>query len=100
MEWISIKDSMPPFLGNEKDYSVYVWITDGELTEIAQYIYLPRNYGCAVDDDEERATCGPQPHWHPEVDCSSFKKGDKCFGRIEINDVTHWMPLPEPPKEK
>lgn len=97
MNWISVEERLPEVLDKEESISIYVWVTDGTLIEIAQYIYKPRSYGCAVDDDETKATCGPQPHWHPEVDCSSFREGDKCFGRIEIFDITHWMPLPTPP---
>lgn len=98
VEWISIKDKFPPFLDKENDISQYVWVTDGQIIEIAHYIFKPRKYGCAVNDDYQEATCGPQPHWH-FLDDGSFKEGDRCFRKIETNEVTHWMALPEPPKE-
>lgn len=97
MEWVSVKDRLPKCMDKDMDYSVYVLVTDGELIEIANYIYKPRTYGCAVDDDAYKATCGPQPHWHFLDEVGSFKSSDLCFGRIETNEVTHWMPLPEPP---
>lgn len=99
-DWISVDESLPDFLGEDKDTSVYVWVTDGFLIEIAQYIYRPRSYGCAIDDDEQKATCGPQPHWHPDVEIGSFRDGDHCFGHIEIFEITHWAYLPLPTKNK
>ena len=99
MKWISVEDKLPPFCGSEEnDTSQYVWVTDGEIIELAEYIFKPRNYGCAVSDDYQEATCGPQPHWH-FLYHRSFKEGDLCFARIENNEVTHWMPLPTPPKD-
>ncbi len=98
-EWISVKEGLPEPRYKDKDISWYVWVTDGKMIEIAQYIHRPRNYGCAIDDDEERATCGPEPHWHPETEIEPFIGGDKCFGRIENAEITHWMPLPNPPKD-
>ena len=95
-DWIRVEDQLPDFLGKSKDVSQYVWVTDGELIEIARFIFRPRNYGCAVDDDEEEATCGPQPHWHFEK-YNAFIEGDISFGKIESNEITHWMPLPKPP---
>jgi hypothetical protein len=95
-DWISVTDSLPRvFSKDSKETSCYVLVTDGELVEIAFYVFEPRNYGCAVDDDEEEATCGPQPHWHFD-DGGCFRDGDRCFGRIETHKVTHWQYLPEP----
>jgi hypothetical protein len=102
MEWVNVSDKLPPFFpleGDQKITSQYVWVTDGKLIEIAHYIFRPRNYGCAVDDEDEKATCGCQPHWHLERETQSFIDGDKCFGFIETSEITHWMSLPKPPKE-
>lgn len=96
-DWINISDRLPDYVGESKTDSFYVWVTDGELIEIAKYIHRPRNYGCAVDDDEQKATCGPQPHWHFE-EIGSFFEGDLCFKRLETLEITHWMPLPLPPE--
>lgn len=100
MEWISVEERLPDTSDEEGCTSVYVLVTDGKYIEIGQYIFKPRSYGCAVDDDWQKATCGPQPHWHPDEDGSCFKDGDKCFGSIEIFDITHWMPFPKPPREE
>jgi len=98
-KWISVKDRLPPLLDDSKDYSCYVWVTCGEIIEIGNYIYRPRSYGCAVSDDYQEAACGADPHWHLERDIPSFVNGDMCFGRIEISEIKHWMPLPEPPSD-
>lgn len=97
MEWISVNDKLPPCLNEDRDISMFVWITNGDLIEIARYVYRPRNYGCAVHTDDEKASCGPQPHWHPDIEIPSFLEGDMCYGRIEVNEITHWMHLPSPP---
>ena len=38
---------------------------------------------------------------HLEVDCNGYCYGGRVSDtRNQERDVTHWMPLPEPPKEK
>jgi hypothetical protein len=96
-QWMKVDEELPPCFDKDRNISVCVFVTDGILIEIARYVYKPRNYGCAVDDDEQKATCGPQPHWHFEGE-GAFKEGDRCFGSIETFDVTHWMTLPKPPR--
>lgn len=97
MEWISVKEGLPGPLG-KGDSSIYVWVTDGHVIEIGQYVFKPRSYGCAIDDDEMEATCGPPPHWHIETKVAAFKGGDKSFSVVETENITHWMPLPDAPK--
>lgn len=99
MEWISVNNQLPPALDKDKDCSIYVLVTNGKVIEFAQFIFRPRNYGCAVDDDEMEATCGPQPHWHFTRE-GVYKEGDRCIAYIETHEVTHWMSLPELPKDK
>jgi hypothetical protein len=68
-EWISVKDRLP------EKYGKYLALTPGYLKGFDQYnawlIY-----------------------YHPE---SGFYDNDPR-GDIPIDDVTHWMPLPQPPK--
>lgn len=99
-QWVSIKDRLPEKIFTETSY--YVWVTDGILIEIAQYIHRPRNYGCCIKDDDEDphiSICPAYPHWHFE-EGGSFRDGDRCFGYIESSEITHWMALPKPPRNE
>jgi len=71
MEWISVKDRLPE---SETRVLTY-WL---ECVEIG-YLTIP---------EDKRFI----PYW-----CDS---GDEqpCYAKINENTVTHWMPLPEPPK--
>ena len=69
-EWISVKDRLP------EKYGRYLALTPGYLKGFEQYdawlIY-----------------------YHPE---SGFYDADPQWGDIPMDDITHWMPLPGPPK--
>ena len=70
LEWISVKDRLP------EKYGRYLALTPGYLKGFEQYnawlIY-----------------------YHPE---SGFYDTDPQWGDIPMDDITHWMPLPQPPK--
>ena len=69
MEWISVKDRLP------------------ETTKIVDIYSGERITGCQYHDYPKEE--GNYKHFH-------------CLrGRydIKVEDVTHWMPLPEPPKD-
>ena len=68
-EWISVKDRLP------EKYGRYLALTPSRLKgkEYDEWLiyYLPQ---------------------------SGFYDTDPEWGDIEMDDVTHWMPLPQPPK--
>ena len=71
MEWISVEDRLPAHRDK-------ILITDGKLM-------------ATIDIDMES---GDERKW---LDPFGFNgHAFECF--IEWADVTHWMPLPEPPK--
>lgn len=72
-EWISVKERLP-------ELEEGVLVTDGEEVAIARRWFLDRDPSGI--------------HWSSYQPCSS----PECdFG---FNDgITHWMPLPPPPKE-
>jgi len=74
LEWISVEDRLP-----EEHDIVDVYCSDGRNTEIE--FYDGGFYG-------------------PEQDFSVDDCGYGCLSNTDlINDVTHWMPLPEPPTD-
>lgn len=74
-EWISVKDRLPNVEKTKSDYEeVMVLATNGEVTR-AMYYERKVRYGKTVY------------YWK------------WCWGKTyNRNDITHWMPLPEPPK--
>lgn len=75
MDWISVKDEAPI----QQDFqSVYldrmVIVTDGVNVDIGSFAIGGNKIG--------------KP-WAKFSD----------YGQIESDDITHWMPLPEPPKQ-
>ena len=72
MEWISVEDRMPP-----KETYVLVYCNSGENSCIAFAMNFGR-YFVMTDDVGYKNT-----EWKTPID----------------SEITHWMPMPEPPKE-
>lgn len=75
MEWISVKDRLP-----EPEFPVIV-------AYLGFYDGAPRVDGLAIID----SVCGD---WFWYVD-----EGSDDNEKVRVT-ITHWMPLPEPPKEE
>lgn len=90
MEWISVKDKLPETDGNNDhthDVLVYIPKRDG----IKQYgIYLGKLRKVAPDLD------GSANFWGIPTPGSEWTVW--AWGYLEEPVVTHWMPLPEAPK--
>jgi hypothetical protein len=69
MEWISVKDELP-----QEDVNVLLY--DGNEVFCGNHYLAKNNESCF----------GTQA-------CDGT-----CYGWYEKNEITHWMPLPEPPK--
>lgn len=85
MEWISVNDRLPELKdGNVYSEDVFAYcISDGETRDCR----IPNTY--------------PKAQRYSSIDCivrwkdsSPSFRCNKMYGK-----VTHWMPLPEPPKE-
>ena len=91
MEWISVKDRLPKTDGkNEHTHDVLVYIPkrDG----VNQHgIYLGKLLKIEPDRD------GSGNIWGIPTPGSEWTVW--AWGYLEEPVVTHWMPLPEPPKE-
>lgn len=73
MEWISVKDKLPTRKTELYHRSDWVLVTDLKWVWLGYF--------------DRRGNC---------FECNTGYDGD-----AEINkDVSHWMPLPEPPKEQ
>lgn len=76
--WISVEDKMP------EDSGDYMVLNDGRI-EIAPY-------------DKEVAQEGLYPFGYEDKEIDEI--GNTLIDWIEISGVTHWMPLPELPKDR
>ncbi len=76
MEWISVKDQLPE---------------DGEYVLIYNFTDYPKGIQCAVFIKEFSDEFGDLNRWQSQ--------DGGTFVYSEWNEVTHWMHLPEPPKD-
>ena len=96
MEWISVEEKNPESVFHN------VLITDGDVVSLGRYIADPFDY-YGEDELEEIGEEWREPHWifvlqDKEVcKLGPFRGNDECFGGIE--EVSHWMNLPIPPKD-
>ena len=84
-EWISVEDELPVLLPN-------TWITDLPVNVIidgfGQYLCYPCQYDNGVFYWADATCYGNGEGNHPV----------RCDRDTEVLNVTHWMPIPEPPK--
>ena len=79
-EWISVKDRLTSREGLGKDETEYVLVSEQFFDAITG-----EKLGSYV------STCG--------FGHDGWSKFDN-FGYVRTENITHWMPLPEPPKEE
>lgn len=76
MEWINVKDEMPP-----PHREVLVWAKYGLEQPLMAWFW-----------DKENT-------WHISTECTDNARDiDRLDGTIVGLDITHWMPLPSPPQ--
>lgn len=80
-EWISVEDRLPGIYDKEPDWSVTVLFRTAQGHIYSGYRNIGRTQKSFYDDD------WTPPYWLDESENLSF----------EEDEVTHWMPLPEPP---
>lgn len=88
MKWIDCNNELPP----DRIHSVL--ITDGEFISIGMWIHDPKNW--YEPEDYENMGEFQNPHWNME-DSGVFNGIDQYMCGME--DISHWMPWPEPPKK-
>ncbi len=81
-DWISVKDRLP-----EKKDS-YLVVEDLFGDKIEKICGFTKNLSDVSFVDFDGNT---NPGWYDY---------DSEYGYFEVQNVTHWMPLPEPPKEE
>jgi hypothetical protein len=84
-EWISIEDDLPKIKDNDvySDDVLTYCISDG----VSRQFNMPNTYM----EGEKYLAIDAITRWR---DSSPSFRTDKFYGK-----VTHWMPLPKPPKE-
>ena len=82
LKWIPVTERLPELFDKDQDWSKTVLFrtTQGYIFSGYRHIGIPQK--SFYDDD------WTPPYWLNESENESF----------EDDEVTHWMPLPEPPK--
>ena len=80
-EWISVKDRLPDKAGK---YLVFYGSSARERVEIGSFAKNLKK----INENEFKNK--PYSGWY---------EYDSEWGYFELRDITHWRPLPEPPKE-
>lgn len=85
-QWVSVKSSYPP--ENGRYLVVYFLSTKPPISWMRVLGFAKDLYEVDhLDFENKKGKAG-------------FYGYDSEFGYYEVDDVTHWMPLPEPPKEE
>lgn len=79
-EWISVKDRLP---NEDGKYLCYVEFTFGSYIDCCYFSHNLEEVNEFIFNGKQR--CG----WYIN---------DDDWGAVEKQNITHWMPLPEPPK--
>ncbi len=87
MDWISVKDRLP-----EKDIPVLAFSEDGVIQVVVYYHHAYR----AASENIINGVKYTLPE-SKELQSWSCTCEDSYY---QMDRFTHWMPLPEPPKEK
>ena len=74
-EWISVNDRLPD--------------SSGVMYDESEYVLVCEKYNHGLWDGQYVSICGFTANGWDECD---------NFGSVRPERITHWMPLPEPPK--
>lgn len=96
MEWFSVEDKFPPVKWSKKDKDGRKYFQTVPVLLLRKII--SRNGSFQSIAVGEHDTESIPSRW---VICYYLYTNEDGLEHVdvEINDVTHWMPLPEPPKE-
>ena len=103
MEWINVKEQLPK---NEQEVlTFYKWDDDepeiGILTYMEKGTVIGHKSDETIKNFEERLIESLKPENEIIAEVSGFYMyEDKDTMRKHADIITHWMPLPEPPKEE
>jgi hypothetical protein len=84
MEWISVKDRLPDIKDKTKNSSVSEDVLTIDSDGLMFVAYL-NYYGIS--------------EYRTKEECSWSEQSTGCGCCSEALDITHWMSLPQPPKE-
>ena len=75
MEWISIKDRLP-----EDNQNV---------------LFIEKDSQVPISGWFDKKETNKHQQWNEHCNCGGYEREDKLYQQ----EVTHWMPLPSPPKD-
>lgn len=84
-EWISVNDDLP------KEDEVVLAAVKKKSFNSEEYVYMPATYESGERSEERLVGKG----WYEERYYGYY---DDIYDRKILDEVTHWMPLPNPPE--
>jgi hypothetical protein len=87
MNWISVKERLPEATEHDCPYLEIEVIAFDTVEGVT-----PAIYRIVCDDEEDKELMEDETNWMKSTEA----KND--MGPSFLNDITHWMPLPEPPE--
>lgn len=84
-EWISVKDRVP------KEDEVVFAAVKKKSSNSEEYLYIPATYESGEHSEERLIGKG----WYEQRYYGYY---DDVYDREILDEVTHWMPLPNPPE--
>ena len=91
MKWISVKDRLPDYSCTQKRVRVLVYWTD---TKTVFTLWYGMRFGLKEPEFYE------ENEWNESNDGEIYESDNLYLGDyLSFKNITHWMPLPEPPKD-
>lgn len=87
-EWISVKDRFPM-----EDEVVFAAVKKKSQNS-EEYVYMPATYESGERSEERLVGKG----WYEETYYGHYGYYDAIYDKEILDEVTHWMPLPNPPE--
>lgn len=101
-QWISVKDRLPEVKsGNAKEFIVVIYsgYTGRSFVTSRHFLNKMELYNEYSDNDFDEVSGWHERTYHLEYD-DYYTLVDSCNADAVRYEVTHWMPLPDAPKEQ
>ena len=95
MEWISVNECLPELSEKAKKLSE----PNFEMCSVIAYGRMKGGFGSIVKETNRYCTHKTGTQYLDEITEKDNREFDKWYWSDGWEEVTHWMPLPEPPKE-
>jgi len=105
-EWISVKEKLPPWIRNERDEFVIAYHTIYGVGVCWFWKYEEDTISELEEDFKDKYICSCHfikskldENYSIDEDNDDLDVFENSPHFINLGTVTHWMPLPEPPKD-